>query len=69
MSMTYLVTYFYLCIGSFQEAFQSPSVVYVKEDDPAEPVYSVASNHCLEHIYLWESLALNIPFYAASSRH
>ena len=57
MSMTYLVTYFFLCIGSFQVAFQSPSVVYVKENGPAEPLYCVASNHSLEHIYLWENLA------------
>lgn len=50
----------FLCIGSFQVAFQSPSVVYVKENGPAEPLYCVASNHSLEHIYLWENLAATI---------
>ena len=50
----YIPTY---AIGPFHVAFQSPSNVFLVEGGPAVPLYCIASNHSLQHTYMWENSA------------
>ena len=52
---TYMIPTY--AIGPFHVAFQSPSNVFLVEGGPAVPLYCIASNHSLQHKYMWENSA------------